>query len=63
MKVKNDIAMNTEQLQEVLEWLKSQISYANATINEAHETHNFGREVQYEGMRDAFMRCLNKLSH
>ena len=35
----------------------------NEVINEAHRTSNHGRETQYEGMRDAFMRCLNKLKN
>jgi hypothetical protein len=54
--------MNTEQLQEVVHWLNQQISHVNEAIQEAHRTNNFGRETQYEGMRDAFMRCLNKLN-
>lgn len=53
--------MNREQLQHMLNWLKDQIEYANEAIQEAHAAHNYGRESQYEGIRDAFMRCLNKL--
>ncbi len=55
--------MNSEQLQEVVQWLNQQIMYANEVINEAHQTHNYGKEAQYEGVRDAFMRCLNKLNN
>jgi len=55
--------MNSEQLQEVVQWLNQQIVHANDMINEAHRTSNLGRETQYEGMRDAFMRCLNKLKN
>jgi hypothetical protein len=53
--------MNSEQLQEVVQWLNQQILHVNEGIIEAHQTNNFGRETQYEGMRDAFVRCLNKL--
>ena len=53
--------MKREDLDEVIKWLRDQITYANEAINEAHEKHNFGRESQYEGVRDALMRCLNKL--
>ncbi len=53
--------MNREQIQEVLKWLNDQIEYANESIHEAHQSRNYGRESQYEGVRDAFMRCLNKL--
>lgn len=53
--------MNREELQEILKWLNDQIEYANEAIHESHQSHNYGRESQYEGIRDAFMRCLNKL--
>ena len=55
--------MNTEQLQQMVQWLNHQIIYLNKSINEAHETHNYGRETQFAGMRDAYMSCLNKLSN
>lgn len=55
--------MEKEKLQEVIQWLNAQISYANEAISEAHKTSNYGRETMYEGIRDAFMRCLNRLSH
>ena len=54
--------MNNDKLQELIRWLNEQISYANETISEAHRTNNYGRESQYEGVRDALMRCLNKLT-
>lgn len=60
---KNHIPMNSEQLQEMVHWLNQQIAHLNDAIKEAHQTNNLGREVQYEGMRDAFMRCLNKLNN
>lgn len=55
--------MNKEQLQQMIKWLNQQIAYSNDTINEAHQCKNYGRETQFEGMREAFMKCLNKLSH
>ena len=54
--------MNKEQLQQMIKWLNQQIAYSNECIQEAHQGKNYGRETQYEGMRDAFARCLNKLS-
>ncbi|MCC6690811.1 MAG: hypothetical protein IT235_04700 [Bacteroidia bacterium] len=53
--------MSSEKIQEMLNWLNDQIEYANEAIQESHLTHNYGRQSQYEGIRDAFMRCLNKL--
>jgi len=55
--------MNTEQIQQMVQWLNQQIVHSNESINEAHHTNNYGRESQFEGMRDAFMRCLNKLNN
>lgn len=54
--------MEKENMDELIRWLNCQISYTNEVIMESHKTNNFGRESMYEGMRDAFMRCLNKLT-
>lgn len=56
------LPMNTEKLQEVIHWLNQQIHHLNESIQEAHRTNNLGRETQCEGMRDAFIRCLNKIN-
>ncbi|MEO6884225.1 MAG: hypothetical protein ABI199_09400 [Bacteroidia bacterium] len=53
--------MNSEKLQELIRWLNVQIHHANEVIEESQRNRNYGRESQYEGIRDAFMRCLNKL--
>ena len=55
--------MEKEQLQQLIRWLNEQIDYTNRVINESHQTNNYGRESQYEGMRDAFVRCLNMVSN
>ena len=55
--------MKPTQIQEMVQWLNKQIVHANEAINEAHNLNNYGREIQYEGMRDAFMRCLNMLTN
>jgi hypothetical protein len=53
--------MKPQQYQEMVQWLDQQIVHLNKSINEAHEGNNWGRENQLEGMRDAFIRCLNML--
>lgn len=58
----NHINMNPEQLRDFVSWLNNQVEHLTCAINDAHDGKNFGREAQYEGMRDAFMRCLNKLT-
>ena len=50
--------MNPEQLQQMINWLNLEIVRLNESINEAHETNNYGRKIQYEGMRDAFTKFL-----
>jgi hypothetical protein len=54
--------MTPEKLHDFVSWLSSQVEHLTSTINDAHEKLNPGREAQCEGMRDAFMRCLNKLT-
>lgn len=54
--------MNPEKLHDLVKWLNGQVEHLSMAINDAHECKNFGREAQFEGMRDAFMRCLNKLT-
>ena len=55
--------MNPDQIKQMTQWLNQQIMHLNESIIEAHQTNNCGRETQCEGMRDAFMRCLNQLSN
>jgi hypothetical protein len=55
--------MEKEQLQSLIGWLNDQIKNANLIIAEAYQTNNIGRGAQYEGMRDAFKRCLTRLNH
>lgn len=54
--------MNPEKLHDFIIWLNGQVQHLSNAISEAHDGKNFGREAQFEGMRDAFMRCLNKLA-
>lgn len=58
----NTTAMNKEKMQQLMSWLNDQIIHANDVIKESHQNSNLGRESQYEGMRDAFMRCLNMIN-
>ncbi len=54
--------MNIEQLQQMVQWLNQQIEHLNESIIAAHQTNNYGRKIQHEGMRDAFMKCLEKIN-
>ena len=55
--------MDKEQLRELVQWLNKQIDYSNKIINESHSTSNFGREAKYEGIREALIECLHKLTY
>ncbi len=55
--------MNPEQLQQLIKWLNIQIVRLTESIQEAHQTNNYGRELQYQGMRDAFQKFLNKFNN
>lgn len=51
-----------ETVREIVSWIKAQVGHLNGAIHEAQENRNFGREAHCQGMRDAFIRCLNKLT-
>jgi len=54
--------MKSDKYKEMVHWLNQQINHINDSIKEAHNMNNVGRETQLEGMRDAFIRCLNMLN-
>lgn len=53
--------MNQSNTTDLVHWLSSQIDNANEIISESHRTNNYGREALYEGMKNAYLNCLNKL--
>lgn len=54
--------MNTEQLQQMVKWLNQQIIDSNESMNEAHEMSNYCKETEFEGMKEAYQRCLLMIS-
>lgn len=42
-------------------WLREQVKNVNEAIKELERTHNYGKAAQCEGMREAYMKCLEKL--
>lgn len=57
-----DFLMDQEQLQQLLSWLNEQIRQSKRVMSEAQQTHNYGREAMYEGMKEAYERCLGHIS-
>lgn len=54
--------MDQEQLQQLLSWLNEQIRQSNRVVSDARQSHNYGREAMYEGMKEAYERCLGRIS-
>lgn len=54
--------MNPEQLQQMVKWLNQQIINSNESMNEAHEMSNYCKETEYEGMKEAYQKCLIMLN-
>ncbi len=54
--------MNTNIVITDLEgWLREQVKNINEAIKELEGTHNYGKATKCEGMREAYMKCLEKL--
>ncbi|MGP8217743.1 MAG: hypothetical protein ACLQQ4_19390 [Bacteroidia bacterium] len=54
--------MNTsDKTIDVLGWLQDQVRYINQVIEDLKKGHNYGKAAMCEGMRDAYMKCIEKL--
>ncbi|MBL4624739.1 MAG: hypothetical protein JKY42_06325 [Flavobacteriales bacterium] len=53
--------MKKDEIQFLISWLNEKIEFTNGLIERAHQTKNYGREVQYEAMKNAFIDCLDHL--
>lgn len=54
--------MEKRQLKSVVDWLRERIKETESVIKESKLTHNYGKATQYEGKRDAYLECLQKLN-
>ncbi|MBI2967050.1 MAG: hypothetical protein HYY40_04465 [Bacteroidetes bacterium] len=54
--------MSNDKLYDIVNWLNEQISSAGKALQDARDNLNYGKEVQCEGMVQAFKKCLEKLS-
>ena len=52
----------SEQIMEFVKWLNNQIDHSTRLKKKSQTECNFGREAMAEGMRDAYMQCLNWFS-
>lgn len=54
--------MNKKQREEMTDWINMKLKFINAIIKEAQLSHNYGKEAQYCGMREAYLEFLQKIS-
>ena len=54
--------MNTDdKTTTVIGWLQEQVRCINKSITDLEKNQNYGKATLCEGMRDAYMKCLEKL--
>jgi hypothetical protein len=54
--------MNTEdKTVTVIGWLQEQVKCINKAIADLEKCQNYGKATMCEGMREAYMKCLEKL--
>ena len=45
----------------IIGWLQDQVRCINQAIADLEKSHNYGKACMCEGMRDAYIKCLDKL--
>ena len=54
----NPDVKSTEAL---IDWVNLKLRFIDGILREARSTSNYGKEIQYAGMRDAYLEFLGKL--
>lgn len=52
----------SKQVRELMQWLNHRLDFVEQIIVEAHESHNYGKETEYLGMKSAYKECLKRLA-
>ena len=52
---------NHTNVPELIDWVNCKLRFINKIIEEARASSNYGKEIQYAGMRDAYLEFLKKL--
>ncbi|MBL4652482.1 MAG: hypothetical protein JKY53_06395 [Flavobacteriales bacterium] len=53
--------MKKDEIQFLVSWLNEQIEFTSRLLEQAHQTKNYGKEVEYEAMNIAYHNCLDHL--
>lgn len=48
-------------IEELSDWIQVKLKFIDSIIREAKSSCNYGKEIQYVGMREAYVEFLNKL--
>jgi hypothetical protein len=46
---------------ELMGWIREQLKYVSQAKEELERTHNYGKATMCEGMREAYLKCLERL--
>jgi hypothetical protein len=54
--------MNThDQPIDIIGWLNEQVKTVNQAIADLEKNHNYGKATLCEGMREAYIKCIEKI--
>ena len=52
---------NNDKSPDIVGWLQEQVRAINQAITDLEQKHNYGKATLCEGMREAYMKCIEKL--
>jgi len=50
-----------ERVEELTDWVQLKLRFIEGVIREARQSSNYGKEIQYVGMQEAYLEFLTKL--
>lgn len=53
--------MKREELDKMIKWVESRLSFMEKLINEAQQTKNYGKEVHCVAQKEVYSEMLNRL--
>ncbi len=53
--------MKRDELEKIIKWVESRLSFMEKLIYEAQQTKNYGKEVHCVAQKEAYAEMLNKL--
>lgn len=53
--------MRNQEVEKLNNWLISKLRFVNKNIQDAQDTKNYGKEIQFASMKEAYQELLAKL--